>query len=146
MIRLKTFSLFTAWLPTVFLFLFFCSFINAQNSSSLYKIYSPKTDYTNINPYQKDYSNMYSIQRDYSNTYYLQEDYSNKYPIQSNFSNIITPKSVQSNIYAFNRDLIDSHNPSLYESIHSNEYGNIGSLLIVKNIKGKVVSVINLND
>lgn len=116
---------------TLLIFLLFSSFNNAQSSSPFMNISNSTFDY--LYPNQKDYSNLYSIQRDYSNTNSVQRDY----------SNILTPAPDQSDIYAFNGDLIDSHNPSLYESIHSNE--NNGSLLIVKNDAGKIISIINLN-
>ena len=105
-------------------FLFFSSFTSAQ-SSTYYDIYRPQMDYSNIFTPQSDYTNIYTPRADYSDIY--------------------TPKSDRSDIYTLNRDLIDSHNPSLYESIHSNE-NNSNSLLIVKDKEGNIISIIHLNN
>ncbi|MEJ2615611.1 MAG: hypothetical protein P8Z35_11675 [Ignavibacteriaceae bacterium] len=116
MIKFKRTSLFAATLSTLFLFVFFSSVANAQTSSSEYNIYSP----------QILYQNTYSPQTDNSNIY--------------------TPKADQSNIYTLDQDLIDSHHPSLYESIHSQENNDNNSLLIVVDNQGNIISVIQLNN
>lgn len=124
MLKLKTISLSAASI-TIFLFLFFSSFTKAQSDNSYNNIYTPQSDYSNIIIPQSEYFNIYTPQMDYSNIY--------------------TPYADQSNIYTLNQDLIDFHHPSLYQSIHSNE-NNSGSLLIILDEKGNVISVINLNN
>lgn len=116
MIKFKRGSLLTAILSTLFISLFFSSSTNAQTRSSEYNLYTP----------QKLFSNLYSPKGDYSNIY--------------------TPQDNQSNIYTLNQDMIDSHNPSLYESINSKENNDNNSLLIVEDNQGNIISVIQLNN
>ncbi len=64
--------------------------------------------------------------------------------LEADNSDIYIPEADKSSIFTLNQDLIDFHHPSLYESIQTNQSNNSNSLLIVKDEKGTVKSVIHI--